>query len=393
MRGAWVWLTGFVARPGVFFHDLRASAPVWPSLAITTFMCWGTGIYLSESVLSSVSWLPAHVLVGAILGFLVAVAFLAVIHIVARALGGRGDMRGLAGLWGYTYLPEIVTGLLLALVLRFTAFRGRVDSSVGGLGPQWLVGIAIVALVVAIWSLVLRLQVLRVAYARGVLVCLLVLVLSDAAMDVVSWIPQLAVKTILVPVELTSVGVMDPMDPRVARDIRVILEKEMSLVPASGAETETGTRMYVPVNTIAYPLKKGDAVVFCRDEHTRRDLRRHVDIGIPANCGVGGNTSQLVANVAVARVVGLGGEVVEVKAGRVLVNGQALGEPYVKVPGDFAVPPTRVPEGSFFLLGDNRSLDPGTYGGGIVEGEKILGRMLRTWADVMIPLSRVFVFG
>jgi|GEM_PF-1410757 len=393
MRGAWVWLSGLVARPGVFFQDVKAGAPVWPSFAIMTFMCWGTGMYLSESLWPSMPWLPAHVLAGAVLAALIAAASLAVIHIIARALGGRGDMRSLSALWGYTYIPEIATGLLMALVLRLAVFGRQVNGGGSGIGLGWLVGIAILALVVAIWSLVLRLQALRAVYARSVLICLLILILSDAATDVAGWIPQLAVRAVLVPMEPTSTGVMDPMDPRVARDIRTILEKEMSLVPASGEEAEAGMSMHIPVNARAYPPKRGDAVVFCRDEHTRRDLKRRIDIGIPTRHGIGGSTSQLVADVAVARVVGLEGEVIEVRAGRVLVNGRALDEPYVKVPGNLAVSPTLVPEGSFFLLGDNRSLDPGAYGGGIVRAEKILGRVLRTWADVMVPLSRLLVFG
>ena len=58
----------------------------------------------------------------------------------------------------------------------------------------------------------------------------------------------------------------------------------------------------------------------------------------------------------VHRVVGLGGETVEIKDGRVLINGQALEEPFATVP--FVerehYGPLKIPEGEFFLLGDNR---------------------------------------
>lgn len=61
----------------------------------------------------------------------------------------------------------------------------------------------------------------------------------------------------------------------------------------------------------------------------------------------------------IKRVIGLPGDVVEVRGTSVLVNGNPLSEPYARwaeggrIPGgDFG--PATVPEGSIFLLGDNR---------------------------------------
>lgn len=61
--------------------------------------------------------------------------------------------------------------------------------------------------------------------------------------------------------------------------------------------------------------------------------------------------------VYVKRVVGLGGETLEIKDGRVYVDGRALEEPFENVslePRD-KFGPVRVPEGEYFMLGDNRS--------------------------------------
>ena len=56
------------------------------------------------------------------------------------------------------------------------------------------------------------------------------------------------------------------------------------------------------------------------------------------------------------RVIALGGERVEIRQGKVYVDGAELGQPFPFVPHDpeedFA--PIVVPEGEFFLLGDNR---------------------------------------
>lgn len=57
----------------------------------------------------------------------------------------------------------------------------------------------------------------------------------------------------------------------------------------------------------------------------------------------------------IKRVIGLGGETLEIRGGRVYVDGRVLAEPYATVPLDpqeeFAV---RIPVGEYFLLGDNR---------------------------------------
>ena len=56
------------------------------------------------------------------------------------------------------------------------------------------------------------------------------------------------------------------------------------------------------------------------------------------------------------RVVGLGGETVEIKDGRVYVNGRALREQFATVPSDARehYGPLKIREGELFLTGDNR---------------------------------------
>lgn len=58
--------------------------------------------------------------------------------------------------------------------------------------------------------------------------------------------------------------------------------------------------------------------------------------------------------IFIKRVIGVPGDIVEIRDGKVYVNGRKLDEPYVaNTPhGDF--PPQRVPEGCVFVLGDNR---------------------------------------
>ena len=56
----------------------------------------------------------------------------------------------------------------------------------------------------------------------------------------------------------------------------------------------------------------------------------------------------------IKRVMALPGEVVEVRGGRVLIDGQPIKEPWVTHFGGPDYPPTRVPPDHVFILGDNR---------------------------------------
>jgi len=58
----------------------------------------------------------------------------------------------------------------------------------------------------------------------------------------------------------------------------------------------------------------------------------------------------------VKRVVGLPGERIEVLRGKVSINGQVLSEPYVVTENQSndTWGPTTIPDGEFFVMGDNR---------------------------------------
>lgn len=63
----------------------------------------------------------------------------------------------------------------------------------------------------------------------------------------------------------------------------------------------------------------------------------------------------LTNGMLVKRVIALPGQCVEIRAGRVYLDGLPLDEPYLKEPpaGDLA--PLTLPEGCYFVLGDNRA--------------------------------------
>jgi signal peptidase I len=76
----------------------------------------------------------------------------------------------------------------------------------------------------------------------------------------------------------------------------------------------------------------------------------------------------------IKRVIGIGGDVVEARDGRVRVNGEPVEEPYLDegvTTADFS--PVEVPEGSLFVLGDNRGRSEDSRIFGAVETDKVVG--------------------
>ena len=82
----------------------------------------------------------------------------------------------------------------------------------------------------------------------------------------------------------------------------------------------------------------------------------------------------------IKRVIGLPGETVEVKDGKVYINGSdtPLDEPYLPEPMEGSYGPYEVPEGCYFMMGDNRnnSLDARFWDNKFVAKNKIVAKVL-----------------
>jgi signal peptidase I len=116
---------------------------------------------------------------------------------------------------------------------------------------------------------------------------------------------------------------------------------------------------YLAVNKLSYRLhepQRGDIVVF-RDP--RDDGRK-----------------------LIKRVVGLPGEVLEIRDGQVLIDNQRLQESYIQASGRYSYPPIPIPENHYFVLGDNRNNSSDSHNWGTLSKDKIVGK---AWVSYWPP--------
>ena len=87
----------------------------------------------------------------------------------------------------------------------------------------------------------------------------------------------------------------------------------------------------------------------------------------------------------IKRVIGMPGDTVEIHDGGVYIDGKILDEPYLETETQGEFGPYTVPEGHYFMLGDNRnnSADSRYWTNTYLEREKIVGKaVLRYWPSI-----------
>ena len=85
------------------------------------------------------------------------------------------------------------------------------------------------------------------------------------------------------------------------------------------------------------------------------------------------------------RIVSLPGETVEIRTGKVYIDGQVLDEPYVNELYNQAkatFPLQKVPEYQYFVMGDNRDNSSDSRSWGMVDQDLINGKYFMTYVKV-----------
>lgn len=81
----------------------------------------------------------------------------------------------------------------------------------------------------------------------------------------------------------------------------------------------------------------------------------------------------------IKRIIGLPGERVEIREGRVWIDDVPLDEPYIRARPNYDAPAAEVPEGQYYLLGDNRNNSSDSHLFGDLSSDQFIGQAWLTY--------------
>lgn len=156
----------------------------------------------------------------------------------------------------------------------------------------------------------------------------------------------------------------------------------LSLVLAFGIRTFVAEARYIPSGSMEPTLQVNDRLIIDKVSYRFQDLQQgDIVVFNPTDTLL----QQNFHDALIKRVIGLPGDKVEVKGGRVYVNDRPLRENYIAAQPDYQWGPQIVPPDSYLVLGDNRNNSYDGHYWGFVPHDRIIGKaIIRFW-----PFDRV----
>lgn len=147
-----------------------------------------------------------------------------------------------------------------------------------------------------------------------------------------------------------------------------------AVVLAMGIKAAIAEPIYVKGNSMLETLKNNEVMLVTKYDYLLGEPERF-DVVI---CHYPNRTENFVK-----RVVGLPGDTVSVHGGVLTVNGQAYEEDYVTYRPGYTLESTVVPQGEYFVLGDNRANSNDSHIIGTLKRAQIVGHV----RCIMFPFS------
>jgi signal peptidase I len=165
-----------------------------------------------------------------------------------------------------------------------------------------------------------------------------------------------------------------------------------AIVLAIGIRTFVAEARYIPSESMVPTLEVNDRLIIEKiSYHFHNPQRGDIVVFNPPQTALicyeknGQDPPPKIKDAYIKRVIGLPGDIVEVKNQKVYVNNQPLTESYIANAPIYDFEPEKVPANSYFVLGDNRNSSCDSHLWGFVPKGNLIGRaVVRFW-----PLNRI----
>ncbi len=156
----------------------------------------------------------------------------------------------------------------------------------------------------------------------------------------------------------------------------------LSAVLAFGIRTFVAEARYIPSGSMLPTLQINDRLIVDKlGYHFKSPQRGDIVVFSPTDT----LEKQNFHDAFIKRVIGLPGDKVEVKSGRVFINDQPLEEDYINEAPQYQYGPVTVSQDQYLVLGDNRNNSYDSHYWGFVPRDRIIGRaVVRFW-----PMNRL----
>ena len=171
----------------------------------------------------------------------------------------------------------------------------------------------------------------------------------------------------------------EPQDPEEGENIWLENLKTLglSILLAFGIRTFIAEARYIPSKSMVPTLVTDDRLIVDKVSYKFADPQRGDVIVFQPTDEL---KRKKFKDAFIKRIIGLPGDEVEVRGGRVYVNGESLDEDYIAEPPEYQYGPVSVPQNSYLVLGDNRNNSYDSHHWGFVPRDRIIGRaVVRFW--------------